>query len=118
MKKFKLKVQKALMLQNTLPQKHSSSFIALWRNRWHHGSSVARYRTARRRSAFSWKWPRLVKDLFVSLKHRPQQQSSKEELSGKNKVPGAEENMDLQTALQKPNVLNDDIDDIFASLGF
>ncbi|XP_016400819.1 nucleolus and neural progenitor protein isoform X1 [Sinocyclocheilus rhinocerous] len=118
LKRFKLKVQKALLLQNTLPQKHSSSFIALRRTRWHHGSFMARYRTARRRSAFSRKCSRPVKDFFVSLKHRPQQQSSKEEVSGNNKVPGAEEKMDSQTALQKPNVLNDDIDDIFASFGF
>uniref|UniRef100_A0A8C1K9D8 Nucleolus and neural progenitor protein n=1 Tax=Cyprinus carpio TaxID=7962 RepID=A0A8C1K9D8_CYPCA len=118
LKRFKLKVQKALLLQNTLPQKHSSSFIALGRTRWHHGSFMARYRTARRRAALSRKCSRPVKDFFVSLKHRPQQQSSKEEVSGNNKVPGAEEKMDSQTALQKPNVLNDDIDDIFASLGF
>lgn len=115
MKRFKLKVQKALMLQNTLPQKHSSSFIALRRTRWHHGSFVARYRTARRRSAFSRKCSRPVKG--ISLKHRPQQQSSKEEVSGNNKVPGAKEDIDSQTALQRPNVLND-IDDIFASFGF
>ncbi len=75
---------------------------------------MARYRTARRRSAFSRKCSRPVKDLFVSLKHRPQQQSSKE-VSGNNKVHGAEEKMDSQTALQKPD---DDIDDIFASFGF
>uniref|UniRef100_A0A8C2D9T5 Nucleolus and neural progenitor protein n=1 Tax=Cyprinus carpio TaxID=7962 RepID=A0A8C2D9T5_CYPCA len=118
LKRFKLKVQKALLLQNTLPQKHSISFIALGRTRWHHGSFMARYRTARRRAALSRKCSRPVKDFFVSLKHRPQQQSSKEEVSGNNKVPGAEEKMDSQTALQKPNVLNDDIDDIFASLGF
>ncbi|XP_058641991.1 nucleolus and neural progenitor protein [Onychostoma macrolepis] len=118
LKSFKLKVQKALMHQNTLPQKHSSSFIALWRTRWHHGTFMARYRTARRRSASSRKCSRPVKDLFVSLKHRPQQQSSKEEVSGKNKVPEAEGKIDSQTALQKPNVLNDDIDDIFACFGF
>lgn len=73
---------------------------------------MARYRTARRRSAFSRKCSRPVKDLF---KDRPQQQSSKEEVSGNNKVHGAEGKMDSQTALQKPD---DDIDDIFASFGF
>ncbi|XP_059355347.1 nucleolus and neural progenitor protein [Carassius carassius] len=118
LKRFKLKVQKALLLQNTLPKKLSSSFIALWRTWRHHGSFMARYRTARRRFALSRKCSRPVKNLFVSLKPRPLQQSSKEEVSGHNKVPGAEEKMDSQTALQKPNVPNDDIDDIFASLGF
>uniref|UniRef100_A0A673HGJ6 Nucleolus and neural progenitor protein n=1 Tax=Sinocyclocheilus rhinocerous TaxID=307959 RepID=A0A673HGJ6_9TELE len=115
LKKFKLKVQKALMFQKTL--KHSSSFTALWRTRWHHGIFMARYRTARCRSTFSRMCSRPVK-YFVSLKHetcRPQQQSSKEEVSGNKKVPGAEEKIDSQTALQKPNVLNDDI---FASFGF
>ncbi|XP_073702294.1 nucleolus and neural progenitor protein [Garra rufa] len=121
LKKFKLKVQKVLMLQKTLPQKHSSFFTALWRTRWHHGTFMARYRTARRRCAFSRMCSRPIKDLFVSMKHkktcRPQQKSSKEEVSGNNKILGAEEKMDSQIALQKPNVQNDDIDDIFASLG-
>ncbi|KAI2660653.1 Nucleolus and neural progenitor protein [Labeo rohita] len=123
LKAFKLKVQKALMLQKTLmPQKHSSFSTARWRTRWHHGSFMARYRLTRRRSAFSRICSRPVKDLLVSLKNkrtcRPQQQSPKEEVSGNNKVPGSEEKMDLQTALQKPNQPNDDIDDIFASFGF
>uniref|UniRef100_A0A671RNA4 Nucleolus and neural progenitor protein-like N-terminal domain-containing protein n=1 Tax=Sinocyclocheilus anshuiensis TaxID=1608454 RepID=A0A671RNA4_9TELE len=96
------RVQKALMFQKTL--KHSSSFTALWRIRWHHGIFMARYRTARCRSTCS------------RMCSRPQQSSRN--LSGNKKVPGAEVKIDSQTALQKPNVLNDDIDDIFASFGF
>ncbi|KAK2905014.1 hypothetical protein Q8A67_006813 [Cirrhinus molitorella] len=120
LKKFKLQVQKALMLQKTLPQKHSSFFTAPWRTRWHHGTFMARNRTARRRFAFSRMCSRPDKNLSVSLKHkktcRPQQQSSKEKMSG-NKVPVAKEKIETQTAVQKPNLQND-IDDIFASFGF
>uniref|UniRef100_A0A672KQR6 Nucleolus and neural progenitor protein n=1 Tax=Sinocyclocheilus grahami TaxID=75366 RepID=A0A672KQR6_SINGR len=94
LKKFKLKVQKALMFQKI-------QFL--------HYADLH--------------FPGCVLDQLntFSLKHgtcRPQQQSSKEEVSGNKKVLGAEVKIDSQTALQKPNVLNDDTDDIFASFEF
>lgn len=97
LKKFKFKVQKALMFQKTLPQKLSSSFTALWRTQWHHGFFMTCCRTARCRSTFSRMCSRPFKD-FVSSKHRtcrPQQQSSKEEVSG-NKSWGKKRTLRLR----------------------
>ncbi|XP_043105160.1 LOW QUALITY PROTEIN: nucleolus and neural progenitor protein [Puntigrus tetrazona] len=98
LKTFKCTVQKALTPQKTLRKKHSFSIMT-------------RNRTARCRSVSSRKCSRPVKD-------RPQQESPKKEVLGNNKLPGAEEKIDSEAALQKPNMLNDDIDNIFESFGF
>ncbi|XP_055071810.2 nucleolus and neural progenitor protein isoform X1 [Misgurnus anguillicaudatus] len=122
LKTFKVKVQKALMLQ-----KNSSTFAPFQRSRWHHRTSIrsfmAHYRTCRRGSMCVKMSSKTVKDLFgMSLKNkrncRPVDQNK--EVSGHNEAPThEEEKLQSQTVMQKPINLNkDDIDDIFASIGF
>lgn len=126
LKMFKVKAQKALMLQKNVSLKCSSSFAAVWRTRWQHKTSIrsftACYRTTRR-SVFARMCSKTVKKLFaVSLKNKrncsPVDQ--KKEVSGHNVAPTCEEDkMHSQTIMQKPmNLPKDDIDDIFASIGF
>ncbi|XP_051564691.1 nucleolus and neural progenitor protein isoform X2 [Myxocyprinus asiaticus] len=120
LKKFKLKVQKALMLQKTFPPKRSCTFAALWRTRWQRRtclrSIMTHYRTARRSTT--------VKDLFeVSSNHRgkssPLEQPSKEKVAAIKLAPNREEKLDSQAILKKQNNMpKDDIDDIFASIEF
>ncbi|XP_051997885.1 nucleolus and neural progenitor protein-like isoform X2 [Xyrauchen texanus] len=120
LKKFKLKVRKALMLQKTFPPKHSCTFAALWRNKWHRRtglrSIMTHYRTARRSTR--------VKDLFeVSSKHRgkssPLEQPSKEKVSAIKLAPNHEDKLDSQALLKNLNNMpKDDIDDIFSSIEF
>ncbi|XP_057191891.1 nucleolus and neural progenitor protein isoform X2 [Triplophysa rosa] len=126
LKMFKVKAQKALVLQKNLSLKCSSSFSAIWRTRWHRRTSIrsfmACYRTTRR-SVFARMSSKTVKELFAaSLKNRrncsPVDQQK--EVSGHNVAPTCEEDkMHLQTVMQKPvNLPKNDIDDIFASIGF
>ncbi|KAK9969315.1 hypothetical protein ABG768_027499 [Culter alburnus] len=123
LKKFKLEVRKALMLQKTFPTKRSCSFISRWRTQWHLRAFMARNSTIRTRAVFSRMCSRTVKNLSVSLKHgrncsRPQL-FSKKEVSRNNMATGAKEDkMDSKAVLQKPNMPKNDIDDIFEFFGF
>lgn len=123
---FKLKAQKALMLQKNVSLKCSSFSAAVWRTRWHRKTSIrsftAYYRTSKR-SVFARMSSKAVQKLFVaSLKNRRNCRpvDQKKEESGHDVTPTCEEDkMNLQTVMQKPlNLPKDDIDDIFASIGF
>ncbi|XP_056611044.1 nucleolus and neural progenitor protein [Triplophysa dalaica] len=125
LKTFKLKAQKMMMLQKNVSLKCSSSFSAIWRMRWHRRTSIRAFMTSHRttrQSAFARMSSKTVKESFaVSLKNRRNCSTvDQQEVSGRNVSSTCEEDkMHLQTVMQKPVKLpKNDIDDIFASIGF